>query len=228
MLIKTKASHKRIFLPVILAALLTLTGCSSSSSDGQHPISIEGTLISKTGSAKDKLAINQFLSEMTTKTQKLSTTFANYLKGNIAQDANHTVKFNSITAPVLILNGKSLVNDLSYTEKLSLEMPGAVATIFVRSGNDFIRIATSLKKQTGNAALAHEEIAVGSTLSHKSPAYDACLAGDTYTGTTTLFGSTYMTEYTPIKTASGNVIGIRFVGIDISSDLVLLKRKLET
>ena len=80
----------------------------------------------------------------------------------------------------------------------------------------------------GYQALTDEEHAIGSTLSHKSPAYKVFLTGDTYTGTATLFGSAYMTEYTPIKNASGTVIGIRFVGIEISSDLILLKRKLNT
>jgi hypothetical protein len=68
--------------------------------------------------------------------------------------------------------------------------------------------------------------ATGSLLSHTHPAYQAALAGDTYIGTARLFESIYMTEYQPIKDRVGNVIGIQFVGKDIMSDVVLLRRRL--
>jgi hypothetical protein len=221
-------SRQRRCFPFLLAAALIMAACSPKGPDGQKPLSIEDTVVSKTGSPKDKLAVEQLLTEKTAETKKLSAAFAQSLKGEIALDQKNMVRFNSMTVPSLTLNGQSLVNDLTYTDKISMATPGAVATIFVKSGREFVRIATSLKKQSGLNAPTLEEVAVGSTLSHKSPAYGACLAGNAYTGTAKLFGSTYMTEYTPIKNASGTVIGARFVGIDISSDLVLLKRKLGT
>lgn len=218
-------------MPLLIAALFLLFGCSPKESEKKTPILIEGVVISETGHLKHKEVIDQFMAEKTTEIMKISSIFSGYLTGTITVDNDSTSKINSTTVPAMSLNGKLINRDHSLPEKLSSEVPGSVATIFVKSGNEFVRISTSLKKSsTGSAAQAttDEERAVGSTLSHAHPAYNACLAGNSYTGTATLFGSIYMAEYTPIKNAAGAVIGIRFVGMDISGDLILLKRKIQT
>ncbi len=86
---------------------------------------------------------------------------------------------------------------------------GGVATIFMRKGDDFERIATSLKKEDG-------ERAVGTTLARNHAAYPLMLAGQPYTGRAMLFGKAYMTHYDPIKDASGQVVGILFIGFDVA------------
>ena len=40
--------------------------------------------------------------------------------------------------------------------------------------------------------------------------------GDTFTGKAKVLGNDTMTEYSPIKDANGNIIGMWFVGIDSS------------
>jgi methyl-accepting chemotaxis protein-2 (aspartate sensor receptor) len=86
---------------------------------------------------------------------------------------------------------------------------GAVATVFAKKGDDFLRITTSLLKQDGERAL-------GTLLDRKHPAYKPALAGQPYTGQAQLFGKPFMTHYEPMKDAAGKVIGILFVGNDIS------------
>ncbi|QER42926.1 hypothetical protein F1847_05160 [Thermodesulfobacterium sp. TA1] len=86
---------------------------------------------------------------------------------------------------------------------------GSVATIFKREGDDFLRIATSLKKEDGTRA-------VGTTLDRNHPAYQGLLRGETYVGKATLFGKEYMTKYVPVKDGSGNVVGVLFIGFDIT------------
>jgi methyl-accepting chemotaxis protein len=86
---------------------------------------------------------------------------------------------------------------------------GGVATIFMRKGDDFERIATSLKKENGDRA-------VGTLLARNHAAYPLMLAGKSYTGRAVLFGKAYMTHYEPIKDAGGQIVGILFIGFDVT------------
>ncbi|AIH03805.1 methyl-accepting chemotaxis protein [Thermodesulfobacterium commune] len=87
---------------------------------------------------------------------------------------------------------------------------GSVATIFKREGEDFLRVATSLKKEDGTRA-------VGTFLGKSHPGYELLMRGEPYVGKATLFGKEYMTKYVPVKDSSGNVIGVFFIGFDITS-----------
>ena len=112
-----------------------------------------------------------------------------------------------------VLNGKFDLVD-RFTEKT-----GAVATIFVRKGDDFSRITTSVKKENG-------ERAVGTNLAKEHPALAALLAGKPYVGRANLFGKAFYTSYTPIVAKGGKVIGATFIGLDISSELESLKKQI--
>jgi methyl-accepting chemotaxis protein len=87
---------------------------------------------------------------------------------------------------------------------------GGVATVFARKGDDFQRVTTSLKKENG-------ERAMGTMLGNAHPAHSLMLDGKTYTGRAVLFGTPYMTRYEPIKSAEGKVVGILFIGFDITA-----------
>jgi methyl-accepting chemotaxis protein len=95
---------------------------------------------------------------------------------------------------------------------------GAVATVFTREGDDFKRIATTLRNDKG-------ERAVGTSLGANHPAYALIKSGQPYTGRATLFGQEYMTRYLPIIDASGQVAGIAFIGINFTEGLAALKKK---
>ena len=100
------------------------------------------------------------------------------------------------------------------------DITGAVATLFIRQGDDFLRTATSLKKEDGSRA-------IGTTLDHKHPGYKKVLAGEMYTGPAVLFGRNYMTHYKPIK-AGNNVVGIHFIGVDFTDGIRNLKKKIRS
>ncbi len=97
---------------------------------------------------------------------------------------------------------------------------GAVATLFARKGDDFYRVATSVKKENG-------ERAVGTTLAHDHPAYAKLIAGERYVGKAVLFGVDTYTGYSPIKDATGKVIGATFVGRRFSDELAALKQQIK-
>jgi len=108
-----------------------------------------------------------------------------------------------LTSWGMLLNGDITEVDLFHQQN------GGVATIFMRKGDDFERITTSLKREDG-------ERATGTTLARNHPAYPLMLEGKTYTGRASLFGKPYMTHYEAIRNAAGQVVAILFVGFDMT------------
>ncbi len=84
-------------------------------------------------------------------------------------------------------------------------MTAGVATLFLRIGEDFLRISTSLRKEDGSRAFL-------TTLDRAHPAYGRLLRGESYLGMATLFGKPYMTFYEPMVDAGGQVVGAWFIG----------------
>jgi hypothetical protein len=82
---------------------------------------------------------------------------------------------------------------------------GGAASLFVKSGDQYVRVATTLKKDDGSSA-------VGTTMDPKSPAMAKLNSGAAYYGEGPVLGKTYDTGYEPIKDASGAVTGAYFVG----------------
>jgi hypothetical protein len=82
---------------------------------------------------------------------------------------------------------------------------GGAATLFVKSGDKYVRAATTVKKEDGSSA-------VGTELDATSPAIAKLNNGEAYYGDASVFGKTYDAGYEPIKDASGAVIGAYFVG----------------
>lgn len=99
------------------------------------------------------------------------------------------------------------------------EVTGDVATIFKRTGDDFLRVQTSLRKEDGTRA-------AGTMLDRNHPAYARLLAGESYSGKAVLFGRYYMTHYKPVK-EGGRITGVLFVGQDFTDVLEGLKKKIK-
>jgi len=108
------------------------------------------------------------------------------------------------------INGNSLKYHYDIVDELSRDL-GIVATIFIRENNDFRRIATSITKSDGSRAV---DTFLGST----SPAYTPLMSGNSYSGRATILGKDYIVDYKPIfEGNTKNVIGILFIGIEIST-----------
>ena len=95
-------------------------------------------------------------------------------------------------------------NDFEVVDEVVKEN-GGTATLFVKSGSDFVRVATNVKKDDGSRA-------IGTVLDPNGPVFPMIQKGDAYYGDTTILGKPYVTAYDPIKDASGKVIGIYYVG----------------
>ncbi|HTT39593.1 MAG TPA: Cache 3/Cache 2 fusion domain-containing protein [Burkholderiales bacterium] len=151
---------------------------------------------------------------------RLSKLFAAYFPERIQAERSQTMRIGGFDTPVLSTAGEHLNLNFSRVDAFTTRS-GATATIFARSGRDFIRISTSLKTEAGQRA-------VGTALDREHPGYRRLLDGLSYRGPAVLFGRQYMTEYEPIRDAQGQVIGALYVGLDITDDLDVLKQKIRS
>jgi methyl-accepting chemotaxis protein len=142
---------------------------------------------------------------------RLGGLFASSFNGEFSVDNAKTLKFGDVQVPVM-KNGDTALNlNFDAVEKFTTAS-GAVATIFVRIGDDFFRVSTTLKKENGDRA-------IGTFLGKQHPAYAAMMKGENWIGKAKLFGRDYMNQYRPVKNADGRVIGLLFIGLDFTQGL---------
>ena len=146
--------------------------------------------------------------------------FASEYDATFALDTTALVDVNGKQVPTLTSGGKPLNLDFAIPDKFT-KLTGGSATVFALAGDDFVRVSTSLKNEKGARA-------IGTVLDRAGAAYPLMLAGQSFSGLVTLFGKQYMTRYDPIKDASGKVIGVLFVGVDITRDIVALEAKIKS
>ena len=155
--------------------------------------------------------LQRFRASQTVNTQRLANMFEDRFIEGLTRDETQRVRAGDTDAPQLVLGAAlRLNNSFSEVDEFS-RLTAGVATVFVRDGEDFRRITTSLKKEDG-------ERAIGTALERSHPAYAKLLAGDSYTGSAVLFGRNYMTQYTPVRDADGLVIAVLFVGFDYTDE----------
>src|SRR6266446_2919690 len=82
---------------------------------------------------------------------------------------------------------------------------GGTATIFVKNGDEFVRVATNVKKDDGSRA-------IGTILDPKGKAIESIKKDEPFYGEVDILGKPYITGYKPIRDASKSVIGIYYVG----------------
>ena len=140
--------------------------------------------------------------------------FKNGLPGQFVVDQGAQLDVAGKQVSTLTLDGKIVNLNFEIPDSFS-KLTGAYATIFVRQGDDFVRVTTSHKKEDGNRA-------IGTVLDRAHPAHRLLLAGDSYAGSASLFGGQYMTHYAPIVDAANKVIGVLYVGINFTDSVRLL------
>jgi hypothetical protein len=106
--------------------------------------------------------------------------------------------------PALYFGSTKINNSFDLVDAVAHEQ-GGVVTLFAKSGDDFIRVATNVKKDDGSRA-------IGTVLDPKGPVIAMIRKGEAYYGDATILGKPYVTGYEPIRDAGNGVIGIYFVG----------------
>ena len=107
-------------------------------------------------------------------------------------------------APALYFGSTKMNNNFSVVDAVAEGGRGMAATLFVKSRDDYIRVATNVSTRIGPGR------GVGTILT--GPPLESIKAGNAYYGKASVLGTTYIGGYEPIKDASGAIIGVYFVG----------------
>jgi Cache 3/Cache 2 fusion domain len=106
--------------------------------------------------------------------------------------------------PALYFGATKMNNNFTVVDEVKQEV-GGTATLFVKSGDEFVRVATNVQKNDGSRA-------VGTVLDPKGKAIAAIRGGNAYYGEADILGKPYITGYEPIRDSTSAVIGVYYVG----------------
>lgn len=107
------------------------------------------------------------------------------------------------TAPALYFGPRKINNNYDAVDDIK-KTYGATATVFVRDGDEFVRVSTNVLTPEGKRG-------VGTSLA-RAKAYEAVSKGEQFCGDVDVLGTPYNACYTPLKDAAGKVIGATYVG----------------
>ncbi|MDC0260517.1 Cache 3/Cache 2 fusion domain-containing protein [Synechococcus sp. AH-551-N17] len=122
-----------------------------------------------------------------------------FISGGAWERPVPTLSFGSAKANVFSSNLSQLAETL-----------GTSATIFVRDGDNMIRLATSIQDKDGMSAVA-------TMLDPEGFVLPKLLRGEEFKGLARILGTLYYTRYVPILDKKSQVIGAWYVGYQIAS-----------
>ena len=99
------------------------------------------------------------------------------------------------------------------------DMTGAAAALFVKDGENYVRITSSLKDENGERILVD-------TIDVNSQKYKNIQNKENFVGLETIAGKSYLSVYSPII-SKNEIVGIYFIGYDFTEGLESLKKKLK-
>ncbi len=119
-----------------------------------------------------------------------------------APSVEGSVKVGDKDVPQLKFGPRPVNNNYTVVDSIK-KQHGGTATLFVKSGDEFIRVSTNVLKDDGTRA-------VGTPLA-RNKAYEAVSKGETFCGDIEILGKPFNTCYEPIKNAKSDIIGIYYV-----------------
>ncbi len=114
------------------------------------------------------------------------------------------VKVGDLTVPNLTFGNTLQANQMSLVDSVT-EIMGGTATIFTKSGNDFIRISTNVTSDKGVRG-------TGTLLNPEGNAIKALRQDRPFYGIVDILGTPYITGYEPMHDNHGTVVGAWYVG----------------
>ena len=130
------------------------------------------------------------------------------LKSKAAALGAPTVKGEESVAgksvPALYFGETKMNNNFALVDEVQREKGGA-ATIIVKNGDEFVRVATDVKKDDGSRA-------IGTVLDPKGKAIAAIAKDENFYGEVDILGKLYITGYEPIRSKDNSTIGVYYVG----------------
>lgn len=107
------------------------------------------------------------------------------------------------TVPALFFGARKINMNYDVVDEIK-KTTGATATVFVKEGDEFIRVSTNVLTPEGKRG-------VGTPLA-RAKAYEAVSKGDKFCGQVDVLGTPFDACYHPIKDGGGKVIGVTYVG----------------
>jgi hypothetical protein len=115
-----------------------------------------------------------------------------------------TDKVGDKNVPGLYFGSSKINNDYTVVDDV-VKQHGGTATLFVKSGDEFVRVSTNVKKPDGGRA-------TGTILDPNGKAIAAIKTNEAFSGDVDILGKLFTTGYEPIRDGANNVIGIYYVG----------------
>ncbi len=106
--------------------------------------------------------------------------------------------------PAIYFGTTKINNNFELVDSV-VKQAGGTATIFVKSGEEFVRVSTNVKRDDGTRA-------VGTILDPKGKVIGSIKKDESFFGDVDILGKPYVTGYEPIHNQSHDVIGIYYVG----------------
>jgi hypothetical protein len=107
------------------------------------------------------------------------------------------------TVPAIFFGERKINNNFDVVDAVR-RAHNATATIFVKDGEEFVRVSTNVLTPEGKRG-------TGTPLA-RNAAYTALMQGKQFCGPIDVLGTAFDACYNPIKDASGKVIGVSYVG----------------
>lgn len=107
------------------------------------------------------------------------------------------------TVPAIFFGERKISNNNDVVDAVR-KAHDATATIFVKDGDEFVRVSTNVLTPEGKRG-------VGTQLA-RNAAYASLAQGKQFCGPIDVLGTAFDACYNPIKEASGKVIGVSYVG----------------
>jgi methyl-accepting chemotaxis protein len=161
--------------------------------------------------------LESYAERLSKETIRLSDLLRAEYPGPFSLHPRESVTIANRRVAALRAGGRPVSLDFDAVDRLQ-RTTGVLATVFVRDADEFVRVATSVRTQSG-------ERAVGTALARDSAVHRALISGQTFGGRARLFDRDYVTRYQPILDRGGEVIGALFIGLDIDAELRALKTR---
>lgn len=136
----------------------------------------------------------------------------------LQQGDPHLVRFAGGNNDALLFGNHAISGDFTIVDQVRSIMGGTV-TVFVRQGDNFVRVSTNVLQPDGSRA-------IGTQLNPNGPAIPRLRNGQDFYGVVDILGKPYITGYEPIFNASGEVIGAYYVGYALET-LATLRETME-
>lgn len=105
--------------------------------------------------------------------------------------------------PALYFGERRINNNFDVVDAVR-KAHGATATVFVKSGDEFVRVSTNVLTPEGKRG-------IGTQLA-RNKAYEAVVKGEQYCGTIDVLGTEFDACYNPIKDGAGRIVGASYIG----------------